>query len=221
MATSLIGFMALAQETTKETHNLPAFKGIELGGAVQVFIRIGDGHEVVVVTKDDFHDKVELEVNGGVLDVEIDGPNWGKTPEVKLYITLEELHEIDAGGACTIKGKNTFSGNFLNIDLSGACTLELRTDVGLLDIDASGAANLKIAGNARKATVELSGACDLHAQDLMVEKASVDMSGASSARMHVTETISCDLSGASDLKLKGNPEFEFKEISGAADLDRI
>lgn len=220
LALSLLAFLVDAQET-KETHVMPRFNGIEVGGAVEVFLRMGEGHEVIVVTEDDFHDKVELDVRGGVLEVEIDGPNWGETPTVKLYITAEEISEIDASGACTIRGKNTISGKFLNLELGGACTVELRTEVGLLDLDVSGASDIKLKGKAQKLTMELSGASDLFALDLEVEKATVEMSGASSARVHVTTSLSCDLSGAANLKLKGNPDFEFKEVSGAADLDRI
>lgn len=216
----LIGSLLSAQQT-KVTRSLPAFTSIEASGALQLYLRIGETHEVVVVTDKDFQDKVELEVNDGQLEASVDGPMWGNTPEVKLYITVVELRDLELSGACTFESKNTLKGKYLNIDLTGASEIKVVAEVGLLDIESSGASDIQLAGSASKLTLDLTGASSLKGADLTAAKASVEMSGASSASVHVTESLSYDLSGASSLKLKGSPEIEFKEVSGASELSRF
>jgi len=46
----------------------------------------------------------------------------------------------------------------------------------------------------------------------------INLSGASSAAVTVTDTISADLSGASQLRYGGSPRFSRKEISGASSI---
>ena len=121
-------------------------------------------------------------------------------------------------GACIFKGKNTIRGNYLNIELTGASDLELIAEVGLLSVDATGASSIKLAGSTDKMTVDLTGASEVSAYPLKAKNASIEMSGASSGNFTVYETLSIELSGASDVNLKGSPEVKYKEVSGAAEF---
>jgi hypothetical protein len=53
---------------------------------------------------------------------------------------------------------------------------------------------------------------------LTVESLVIDLSGASSAAVTVTDVISAGVSGASNLRYAGSPRFSRKEISGASSI---
>jgi hypothetical protein len=134
---------------------------------------------------------------------------------------VKELHDLDISGASSFNAKNTIRGNYLNVDASGASDVQFVAEVGLLDIEGSGASSVKVAGQTNKLAVDLSGASSIVGKELTSAKASIEMSGASSCKVQVTETISLEISGASDLQIKGDPKVEFKEVTGASSFSRM
>jgi hypothetical protein len=72
-------------------------------------------------------------------------------------------------------------------------------------LDLLWASAVDLTGNATNLTVDASGTSKANLPDLAVQMLSVDLSGASSAVVAVSGTISADVSGASRLQYRGNP----------------
>ena len=89
-----------------------------------------------------------------------------------------------------------------------------------LNIDVSGAATIIADGSVDTVTVEASGACGLKMTELVAKNCTVDMSGAGSAKVHVTETLSAKLSGVGSVKYKGDPTVE-ESISGIGSVSKL
>jgi hypothetical protein len=87
-----------------------------------------------------------------------------------------------------------------------------------LELDCSGSASVVLKGRNKSLVGEMSGASQLDAANLQSLRATMTLSGASNAKMRVTQKIDARLSGASLLELIGQPEETVKETSGAAEL---
>ena len=87
-------------------------------------------------------------------------------------------------------------------------------------VDLSGASNVTLTGQAKRLEGDVSGATTLKAYDLKVASAKVDLSGASSARMHVTDRLDADASGASSLTYRGSASIR-SNTSGASSIKSV
>ncbi len=205
---------------TKETHKLPPFQKLDIGGGFEVFLRLGDTHEMVVVADEKQHQRLDYEVENGTLTIGLK-KGWSSTNNTKLYITAVQLQEIDLSGAVNLKASNTIRGEFLNLTLSGAAQVKMPIDAELISVDGSGACEVALEGVVGKLKLDLSGASEIKAPLLKAKNATIDMSGASSGYIQVLESISLELSGASTLKMEGKAKVDYQETTGASTFKRI
>lgn len=223
---TLLAFFVLATATlfaqSKQDRKVGDFTGIEVSSAFEVFLRMGSTNSVTVIADADFIDHIKTKVEAGVLEVDFDD-DWTmtskpKTP-MKIYITANNLKNIELGGACKLETKNTLTFPMLNIGLSGASTATVAVEVTNLNLDFSGAAKASISGKAQKVTMDGSGASILSAKSLETTTMALDLSGASKADVNVSEKLVVEASGASNVRYTGNPSLE-QDISGAASVTK-
>jgi hypothetical protein len=205
---------------TKDTHVMAPFDELEIGGTYEVFFRLGANHEVIVVADDDDHEDVRIDQNGRRVEIGSSSMWNTERSDIQIFITCRDLKELDVSGAVEFTSKNTIKNEFFRLDASGAAEIELVVETGLLTINSSGASEIVIRGEAQRLKMDMSGASELDARQLKAKELTAEMSGASSAQATATEQASVELSGASSLDLGGSPNLSYKEISGAASLNR-
>lgn len=91
--------------------------------------------------------------------------------------------------------------------------------VDLATLELSGASNAKLSGSAGRLEVTESAASQLDVVDLDVSDLAIDLSGAPTANVSVTGTISARVSGASSLRYRGSPTFTRREVSGGSSIE--
>ncbi|WP_177199943.1 head GIN domain-containing protein [Flexibacter flexilis] len=209
-----------------QNRQVPNFTKLEVEGAYHVELTQGNSVALQVVGEQEDHDDLITEVVNGTLKIhrrEKKGWSWGKTENknVKIYLTVASLSNIEIGGASKLVGKSTFKVNSLHLDLSGASSVEMTLDVTKLDVDESGASSASLTGRASHQDVDLSGASSYKGFELSSEHADIDASGASSARLTVKQELVAEASGASSIKYKGSPNVRNIESSGASSVKRV
>lgn len=189
--------------------------GLEVGGAMQVDVRVGGAPMLVVEADSNLLPLIRTEAKGDRLVIATEGSYRTKNP-VHITYTVPQLTELRVGGAgrMSVTGLN---GAPLEVRQSGAGALELAGEVSNLEVRASGAGRLKAehlhAGSAR---VVASGAGRVTIGDVRGEHASVASSGAGvvsvagsvrSLTAHVSGSGSANLealaSEQADLKTSG------------------
>ena len=90
-----------------------------------------------------------------------------------------------------------------------------------VDLSLSGASNAELSGSASRLLVSGSGASRLDSLQLQASDLVIELSGASEATVSVTGTISAVVSGASNLRYEGSPNFTKKDLSGASTIESI
>lgn len=116
-------------------------------------------------------------------------------------------------------------GGTLVLDIDGTMNLTGNNDrfieILVTDIEsirASGATDVEATGTVRSYSLNASGASDVDAEELIAGRVDVDISGASGVDVHATDAVSGSVSGASRLRIHGDPEQVGVESSGASNV---
>ncbi|GGH74943.1 head GIN domain-containing protein [Phaeocystidibacter marisrubri] len=206
-------------QTVRETLEVSTFNRLEVSGAYRVFIRQGPTQEVVAIGSEDAIDGLKVEVSNGQLEISTRGFLNTSNSDVRLFITVTQLKSISISGAVSLEAKNRIDGSDLDIEASGAADMDLKVDMSNVKVSASGAAEINLEGRARSCQIELSGSSSLDAEEWLVSRMSIEISGASSADVHAIETLEVEASGASSVTYRGNPTVD-SDISYASSLTK-
>jgi len=214
------------------------FTRLKIERALSVDILRADTYSLTI--GDDFS-RIKVEKVGDTLIIGRRGLDWIALfhPRPHVVITLPELYELTLSGACQGKAIGFQSDHDFVLKLNGASHLEInRMSVGNLKTNISGAANLTgdinisgdilfeisgasrvdLSGSGKSARIELSGASQARLSNFALGKASLNISGASSAQLKVNDNLDINLSGASRLEYAGTPALNKVHVSGASTL---
>lgn len=263
-------FTLSAQEKTK-TYRFGDVKSIDAGYSYQIYVTEGSSKEVKVVYDEAFEPYmyVNWSAMGSELVLRMDElPRRMRNndfPNIKVYVSMDEIDEIELSGAAEIFFEGNYEAHGLDIDLSGAaalrglavkagtlsadcsgassfsvegvfkgnveielsgaakgcfkgkgtdfsaelsgaCDLEAELDFATCELDCSGASGADLAGAVNKIAVDGSGACSIDARSLKAEYASVELSGASKAKVHADKELSYDVPRSCKMTYYGEAE---------------
>jgi hypothetical protein len=196
-----------------------------LGGCDWIGIR-GNGH--VVTQQRPISEFTQIAGSGG-LKIE-----WHSGPP-SLSITTDEnlLSHIDnqiSGNTLRIHTRDRIrpthsvkisvsSAKLNGADLSGAVDLIAKGVSGpKFYVRARGASDITIDGNVDEFLGDITGATDVHAQGLQTKTTEISSTGASSAKISVSEALRVSITGAGDVTYFGNPKTIEKHITGAGSI---
>ncbi|MBU3659359.1 MAG: DUF2807 domain-containing protein [Flavobacteriales bacterium] len=197
-----------------------AFTILKISGAAEVVLIQGKECNVRLEGDELGKSLASIEYSNGTLLISTKS-NKGKTYKLTFFITVNDLEKLDVSGASEISTEGTLKQNNLTIKTSGASELNLNLESTSLDLITSGASEINLKGNCARFDLNASGASDLRALEYEVQKATIKCSGASELKLFVTDELNLDLSGASDIKCKGNPKIVKKSITGASEFKMI
>jgi hypothetical protein len=196
-----------AQE--KETRSLADFSEVSFEGAYEILLKEGEETKIELEsTKKISTQEIATIVSNGKLRVKLkdeENKDW-KNTKVRIVLYYKQLNNIENSGVLNLKTEKVLKTDKLSISISGVGNMDLELDVQKLNIDMSGAMNITLKGTATTQDFQLSGAGSVVAFDLIGEKVNVDMSGAGSAKVHATKSLSAAISGVGSVRYRGNPE---------------
>lgn len=209
-------------DANAQVRKVGSFSGIELSGAIDLYLSQGTDEAVAVSAgSDELLQRVKTEVQDNVLHIYFDGKgkSWNNN-KLKAYVTFANLKRIEASGACNIRTAGNIKMNDLTIEMSGASDFAGEVETNNLRIDLSGASEVRIKGKTEKATILASGASSVKAFDLVTDYCKIDASGASGIRVQVNKELNARASGGSSISYKGEGLIRDISSSGAASVKR-
>jgi hypothetical protein len=215
----------LVVDANAEVRNLSGFSGIEISGAIDLYLSQGNTEGVAVSAgTDEIRSRIRTEVRQGILHIYFDGKGlnwkiWGNH-KMKAYVTYRTLGKLEASGACNIKTTDPVRQDEFKLELSGASDFTGELAVTKCRIEASGASDVKLSGKADNLVLDASGACTIKAYDLQTDMCKVDASGASTIRITVNKELSAVASGGSNIFYKGTGLIRDISSSGGASIKR-
>jgi len=178
--------------------DLQGFDKLEVSHAFAVTLQQSDSYRVVVTVDDNLVDEIQARKVGSTLQIGLQQGSWSlNNTTLRAEVSMPRLAGIELSGASSLRG--AMDTGDVRFTLSGASRLTLEGIGGDMDLTASGASDASLGG-------------------FEVKDASVELSGASQARLNVTGRLDAEASGASQLRYLGNPELGRIESSGASSI---
>ena len=200
---------------------LPAINAVELDGVGKLVIQQGERTSLEITAEDNLINYLKTVPRGTSLHIFIeDHVNLRPTGEIIYRLTVEDLRRVTAGGLGQIE-IHPLKVDRLDVRLSGNNSVvinELAAD--RFSLDASGLGDIEITGSVDSQDVRISGMGNYEAGSLRSRKALVDISGAGSALLWVTDAMNAKLSGAGNIQYYGSPVVS-ADISGAGSVTNL
>ena len=227
LTSSCVGFneknVKLSGVTKVSTKEVSAFDKVDVSGAIDVIVNIGNKSEVVIEADSAIMPYVVTEVKDRELRIynkDIIGFYNFKNNKILVTITTPSILELESSGACDVT-INDLKTDMFKVSLSGACDLIGSFECNVLDFESSGSSDSKLKGKVKDCNIELSGASDIKALDLEVDNLKIEGSGSSNVEITVQNSLEVELSGASELRYKGEPKYIKTDMSGVAQLTKV
>lgn len=131
---------------------------------------------------------------------------------------MAEQCKLEIYGAS--KANFAFEGGQLDIELYGASAAKADVNAMVSDIEVYGASNINIEGTSQHAEIEVSGASGFRGFNFATDVCSVDVSGASTARINCRKSLKAQSSGASSLIYKGDCRISSVSTSSAGSFKK-
>ncbi len=178
--------------------DLKEFDSIDVGGAFDLEITLGDQQKVVMTIDDNLWDNLEAEVSGGTLEIGWD-KNCDPEGDCKLEIVVRELKAMNIHGAAEVEITG-YHGEAFEFGVSGAAELEMDGQVDRLEINVSGAG-------------------EIDTRELKAKSVEISVSGAGEAKVYASESFEGRVSGVGSIDYWGHPEHQKTKVSGLGDIN--
>lgn len=206
----------------KEDRSVDDFNGVEVHGALDVYVSQGDQKAVRIEGDENLMKFIVTETHGNRLEVRTkQGYNLHPSKKMKIYVTSPQFTHLDVSGACNIIGENKISSNDkLELEVSGAGDIRMEADAPDLSASISGSGKVDLKGRTQNFELDLSGAGKATCFDLMAENTKVEISGAGSAEVFASVKLDAQVTGAGKVRYRGNATNVQQQISGAGSVKK-
>lgn len=204
--------------TVTRTYDFTDFSEIELGHAFEATINPGDTFAVSVTVDDNLVEHLIVEQDGARLRIGLDPTTLLARATLQAEITLPALTRLDVSGASQAQLNGFSSDAAFTSHASGASRIHGDLIAGDLVLDASGASTISLAGTAGNARATASGASTIDLEEMSVQDAVANASGASNVTVNLSGRLDVDASGASNIYYLGEPTLGNIDTSGNSDV---
>jgi len=197
-----------------ENREVKYFDEIHVFSAIQVILQQGNTRAIKVEAEADVLPFLTTDIHDHKLVISISSMHDKKNirQPMKVYVTTPEIKEIEVSQASSVTSDAIWAASKLELEASSAAKIRLTVKTDILDIDVSSAANIRLKGETQQLEAEVSSASNLNAQELIAQKADIEISGAAQASVNVVKEIKYEISGAANLNYKGNPQILKAEV---------
>jgi hypothetical protein len=229
-------------DLTTQEFNFSDFTRVEVGSAFQVEIVQADYYRISITADDNLFKYIQVSKAGETLKIGLKLlPLRPLFTTLRAEISMPQIYDLDLSGATRGTVSGFSSTENLDIELSGASSLDM-SDIAAGDIefelsgasrvsgditasgdarlDLSGASKAELTGSANDMLIKASGASQLGLDNFPVASADVKLSGASGATVNLDGRLDANLSGASKLRYTGEPTMGDIDTSGGSTLSK-
>lgn len=199
------------------------FSALNFQGFGELTIVQGETEGLTIEAGENMLRAIETTVTNGTLIIRHEAI-WRtmiRSPRPPRYtLRVRDLTALAMSGAGQVTMEGLTTPSFA-LHHSGAGEVILHNlTVDQLAVTLSGAGDVQLSGTATEQSVQMSGLSSYAAGDLESVRADVDLSGAGSVTVWVTEELDASLSGAGSIRYYGSPEVN-RSVSGAGSIESL
>jgi hypothetical protein len=192
---------------------------LDVAYGFDVRVRLGQPEADTVTYDDNLADLLDVRVDGRTLRIQLQpNSNVDNRPTLRAEVTMSRLEELRAAGASTVTVASKLPDSGLRLLVSGSSRVAADLALDQASATVSGSSRLELTGTANALSAQGSGASTLELAELRLQDLDVKLSGASHGSVQVDQTITAQVSGASNLTYKGTPQFTKRDTSGGSSI---
>lgn len=205
----------------QEVRTQDAFKSISTSGNYIVYIQQGNKRDIQVEADDNLLPYIETTVKGNELQINTKkGYDIKPTKTVNIYVTIEELEELNASGMGGFYSKSSLKGDKVVFSFSGSTVADVDLNSNVLNVRISGSSSLKVKGNVPQTKYGISGTGKVDAISLRSDNVKVEVSGTGDLALYAEKKLDVSVSGVGKVRYKGNPALS-QSSSGMSKVSRL
>jgi phage shock protein PspC (stress-responsive transcriptional regulator) len=193
----------------RTSSSLTDFNEVEITGKFDVKLSQGNDYSVELLGPE--KENYNLYRSGETLVIEYRGKKKFNLDvkdlnieQMRINITMPNLEKLEATGFGTIRIED-FTTDEMEIESRGPVRLKGKLNAQSLTVNLTGKSEAEFSGNANKLNARLEFASKLRAYNLDVVDATVEVSGASTAKVNVSGNLDIEEGMASSVDYRGNP----------------
>lgn len=214
---ALLFYAAFLYGQDRETRNLNAFDGIDVGEGIELILEQGNEERAVIETEGIDTDRVITEVRGSRLSIHLKRGSY-RSKSITVYLTYKKLREIDVNSAARVTTKSTIKANDFSISVDSAGKAVLDLEVGNLDLSVDSAGRLELSGTCDFQELQVDSAGKYLGFALKSKNARARVDSAGKAEIYVSEDLRANADSGGSITYKGDPK---KVIADADSGGRI
>jgi hypothetical protein len=195
---------------------LPDLEGIKVSIDADVYLTQGPIQSIEIEGEENVIESLDLDVDRGIWKIRFDGCVRRYEP-LRIYITLDELEEVELAGSGTIYSENFFTTNNLDLKISGAGNIDLAVYADKVDGTISGSGQILLEGTTKRFDHKVSGAGDIRSFGLLAEKGDAKISGSGFMEVYAEDRLDVKISGSGNVYYRGNPNLDIN-ITGSGQV---
>ncbi len=207
-----------------EDRQVSDFKGINISGSYNYYIKQGNTTAVRVEAPAKLLPYIITEVKNGVLNVYTkNNTNWSNlfnNEEIAVYITAKDINSIKLSGSGDVFFKEGINTKEISVTLSGSGDVAGKINATSVECILTGSGDMEITGRAENAKIKLTGSGDLSAGNLQTANVNVEVVGSGDVSVNASNSLKAKVSGSGDIRYTGNPKNILKSTSGSGDIER-
>src|SRR5690606_11172583 len=164
-------------------------------------------------TDENLHDYIELTVGGKKLTIKNLEPLISKQ-NIKITVYYATLKGLSSTGSSVISSDGMIKTDQLDIEFSGAGSMNLEVETEDLKVDMPGAGLIKLVGYANRQRLKMSGAGHLNALNLTTNETWIELNGLGGADVHALKKLDATLNGVGSIRYKGKPAELRSDVRG-------
>lgn len=189
------------------------FDEVEIRGNYDLVLQKAAAEKVVIETDENLQDFIELTVGGKRLTIRNLEPLISKQ-NIRITVYYTTLQALSSSGSSVVSSDGMIKSNKLDVEFSGAGSLNLELEVEDLEVDMPGAGLIKLVGYANRQRLKMSGAGHLNALNLITNETRVELNGLGGADIHALKKLDATLNGVGSIRYKGAPAELNQDVRG-------
>ncbi|MEM9258935.1 MAG: head GIN domain-containing protein [Bacteroidota bacterium] len=207
-------------DVVTQERDVSDFDGISACCSLNVELRKGS-HGVKVEAESNIQEYIRTEVRGGRLQIGYkNNVNVKQTMKITVYVSVPELDYIGASSSSKVSGKDRFSGDDLELDVSSSATIEFAFSGDRVDADASSSGKIFLKGKGNRIKANVSSGAKIRAGEYMTKRARAGASSGGGVTVHASEELIADASSGGSVRYTGSPSTVDSDTSSGGRVRR-
>ncbi len=205
---------------TSRVYDIKNFHSLAISGDEIVEVYQSKDFRLEILAQSNVHERVELDVRSGVLDVHTSGCLRDHLP-VKVMVGMPELNGLELSGSGSITIKDTFYTPQCRLSVSGSGYIDHLAYLTQLTALISGSGEIYTHGACSSQAIDISGSGNYKGLNFQSIGSDVDISGSGSATLWVENYLDVNISGSGNVYYQGDPSSVIINVSGSGQVVKL